>query len=747
MYGDQTMSYEAIKTPSLAQSQYNLVQVLVKQERWQEAIESCGQVLELDPVFVPAYQTLGELLHQQEDWESAVKYYQAAIELKPDFAEFHHGLGLALSKLKKWEEAARALDKATELNPHFSWSYNSLGEALLRLHRWEKAVEALRKAIELNPDFAWSYFNLGEALCELRDWDGAIFAFQKAMELEKELPCIERKLGDVLYRQSHRYTEEALQLYRRAIAKDPSDFNVYHKLLEVEPGNVEWYFKLGEALESQGELEQALVFYDIALQKNPEAWEKAMEAYSRIMGVHPDSGFIKEKLSKTYTSLAKFSLQKALANYRLAIEFDQDNLELYSQAIAINSQDPQLHLGLAKALMRKGEHPSVIAVDSKEVNKSLYHPQKIVNEVNSQTDSSIEEFDWQLYLEFNPDLNNLTSYEEAYEHWLNHGQLEGRLALESQFYNLHDLKSSDLPLDFDWQGYIKLNLDLQDKVKTKWQAIKHYLSHGIKEERIYTLEQRKFRSQVAEKSIPREHSESIKSETIRLAVLVHVYYYDLWPELRNYLNNIEQDFDLFVNIVESVWQPNIHEGIRRDFPEARILVTKNRGKDVGGQLASMGHLDFDKYDLFCLIHTKKSPHISPVVSNQWRNDLISALLGSKDKVKTNLEIMRRDAKIGVLGSRYWRNTEVSNNSANYYKLLDEFAIKPEARECEYVAGTMMFVRPQVMKPIYEKFGNVELEDGDNKDLKFHMDGQIAHSLERIIGNLVKQQNLEFFWQD
>ena len=73
-------------------------------------------------------------------------------------------------------------------------------------------------------------------------------------------------------------------------------------------------------------------------------------------------------------------------------------------------------------------------------------------------------------------------------------------------------------------------------------------------------------------------------------------------------------------------------------------------------------------------------------------------------------------------------------------MLKEFKIKPEAQYCKYIIGAMMFVRSQIMKTIYNHFCDQELEGGDDRDLSFHVDGQVAHAIERLIGNLVRDRD-------
>lgn len=319
MYGDLKMSYEAIKSPSLAQSQYNLVLVLIKQERWQEAVQACGQVIDLDPVFVPAYQTLGELLHQQGDWEAAIQCYQKAIDLKPEFAGFHHGLGLALGKLEKWTEAAKALSKATELNPDFSWSHNSLGEALLRLKKWDGAAKALRKAIKLNPDFAWSYFNLGEVLTQLQDWDGAVNAYKSASKLQSDLPNIQSKLGNALQQQSNADPQAALDCYLEGIKNNPDNEEAYLKALEIKANDAELYVQYGNALVEQNRTSEAIFAYYLAIQTQPNN--------------------IKFHLKLGKTLIAQGQIGHAIDCYRRALKF--------------NPGAESIELALEKALVRK----------------------------------------------------------------------------------------------------------------------------------------------------------------------------------------------------------------------------------------------------------------------------------------------------------------------------------------------------------------------------------------------------------
>jgi len=88
------------------------------------------------------------------------------------------------------------------------------------------------------------------------------------------------------------------------------------------------------------------------------------------------------------------------------------------------------------------------------------------------------DFIWQTYNRLNPDLRDIVDgqpvfYDEEHSkiHYLRHGIFEGRN------YKI------DLPLDFDWQKYLELNTDLN--IQYEEQSISHYLNDGFFENRHY----------------------------------------------------------------------------------------------------------------------------------------------------------------------------------------------------------------------------------------------------------------------
>jgi len=78
------------------------------------------------------------------------------------------------------------------------------------------------------------------------------------------------------------------------------------------------------------------------------------------------------------------------------------------------------------------------------------------------------DFNWQSYLNANPDVANALGYSEdaAVNHYLNHGQYENR------------------PLSFDWESYLNANPDVSNALGySEDAAVRHYKEYGQKEGR------------------------------------------------------------------------------------------------------------------------------------------------------------------------------------------------------------------------------------------------------------------------
>ncbi len=68
--------------------------------------------------------------------------------------------------------------------------------------------------------------------------------------------------------------------------------------------------------------------------------------------------------------------------------------------------------------------------------------------------NNIDNFDWEFYISYYPDLNKLNSYELAYRHWCRYGKKEGRICYNNMILPNNILQISD---DFNYIDIIKNN--------------------------------------------------------------------------------------------------------------------------------------------------------------------------------------------------------------------------------------------------------------------------------------------------
>lgn len=265
------------KQPDLIAAYLGLGELLAQLGGKEQGINCYLQGLKYAQQHPELYYRLGNLYITDQQWSQAALCYQKATQYAPDHGAAYHQLGEALSHQEYWSDAILAYRQAIKFQPDFSWSYNNLGYALIQLGQWTEAIPIYLQAIKLKPDFPWSYYNLAEAHGKLDQWSEAIAFYQQAAEIQADLPKIQQKLGDAYYHQSQQYREQALKHFQLAIEQDPSDPQPYHQALAIDKNNLDLYLKLGELLVQQGQLDEGIVIYQMALQiqpKNSEALER-----------------------------------------------------------------------------------------------------------------------------------------------------------------------------------------------------------------------------------------------------------------------------------------------------------------------------------------------------------------------------------------------------------------------------------------------------------------------------------------
>ena len=306
----------------------------------------------------------------------------------------------------------------------------------------------------------------------------------------------------------------------------------------------------------------------------------------------------------------------------------------------------------------------------------------------------------------------------------------------------------EIPIDFDAPEYIQLYPDLRWLTdQSPLEALRHYMRHGRWEPRLHTLR--------TDPAPPTEEMAALDigvpdllAQSARpLCVLAHVYYPELWEELSTYIGNLPQDsYDLYVNLVDDTFDPELLVAHSSDaFPSARVYVSENFGRDVGGHCQLLRNLRMEDYRLFCLLHTKKSPHMGAGEVQRWRRKLIGPLMGSREYAAENIRTLLEDETIGQLGSAACRL---------YGDERQPGEIRPVARTDEHRGGVGrggvrlgyhdVSCGRRCCRGCSRWPETLRSRGAANRPWKAMALG--AHAIERVFGAVVRDMNYRFEWR-
>ncbi len=214
-----------------------------------------------------------------------------------------------------------------------------------------------------------------------------------------------------------------------------------------------------------------------------------------------------------------------------------------------------------------------------------------------------------------------------------------------------------------------------------------------------------------------------------IAVVLHLYYPDLWNEMRIAIERIPQPFDLFVSVVKDT-SDHMRTLVAQAFPNAYIFEFENRGRDIGPFLVLLQSGVLFRYDLVCKLHTKRSLHEQD--GDVWRRALIDGVLGSSRQINQIVSSFRSDPDLGmVVADRniYRAYEHWAGNEKVLAELLPRVGISPDVKDRSFPGGSIFWIRPFVLRALLG--AGISLNDFEPEPLQ--RDGALAHAVERMFG--------------
>jgi lipopolysaccharide biosynthesis protein len=222
----------------------------------------------------------------------------------------------------------------------------------------------------------------------------------------------------------------------------------------------------------------------------------------------------------------------------------------------------------------------------------------------------------------------------------------------------------------------------------------------------------------------RSAGRSRPSRLPRVAVVAHVYYEELWPEISSRLRAWDVPFALHVTTPQN----GFADVIKADWPNAIVACVPNRGRDLAAFLQQAAIAIDGGAELLCKVHTKRSAHRTD--GEQWRKDLYRKILGDRHLVRSIIQAFTENAALGIVapeghvvaGEYYW-----GSNADRVRSLAVRIGYPGDPTPFVFAAGSMFWARSEALQPVLD----LGLETADFEEEEGQLDGTLAHALERL----------------
>jgi tetratricopeptide (TPR) repeat protein len=339
---------EAIRlNPEAAVAHNYLSAVYAARGELDEAIAHAERAVEIDPGLAIAHNNLGTYFTSKGDLERARAAMVRALKLDPEYPEAYNNLGNVHFKAGRLDEASSSFEKALSLRPNYIEALVNRGLLLGERGRFPEAIESFSKALALDSDSVPALVGLGRALFANRQVDEAQNAFQKAVQLEASSPTAYEWLARCLVVGNQ--AEKAKEVLNRGLKVSPNHPSLHHlygQILGQEEKYDEAIQHLEAAIAASVEYSEDVVALDAlhyalagALLMSEQV-DKGLLHLKRALSINPRNFMVLNDLGLVNEQLGR--LEEALSFYQQALEIEPsftpaaENLKRVKQRLGIS---------------------------------------------------------------------------------------------------------------------------------------------------------------------------------------------------------------------------------------------------------------------------------------------------------------------------------------------------------------------------------------------------------------------------
>lgn len=306
---------------------------LLKENRYEEAVECFASILEKDKENNYALVGLGDAARKRGAFRDAADHYRRCLV-------YHPGNSYALFGLADCYKALNQYHKAIEIWEQYLLHDNTnitvltrVADAYRKVHDFRKSKAIYQRVLEMEADNHYALIGLGHLHYDFKEYKEALSYWQRMVDLQGDRVDI-RVLTSIgnCYRKLKQF-DRGIPYFEKALEREPDNFyalfgiadcyrgvgkqshslEYWNRILEKDPRNKVILTRAGDAYRNLGDLEKATSYYENALNIEFDVYAiLGLAVIARLQGKWDDA----------ITSL-KLLVQNDPKNYRIYIELAQ----------------------------------------------------------------------------------------------------------------------------------------------------------------------------------------------------------------------------------------------------------------------------------------------------------------------------------------------------------------------------------------------------------------------------------------
>ena len=232
------------------------------------------------------------------------------------------------------------------------------------------------------------------------------------------------------------------------------------------------------------------------------------------------------------------------------------------------------------------------------------------------------------------------------------------------------------------------------------------------------------------------NKEQSRENSETLAVILHVFYLDIFAEIIEKIEQIESDYKLYISTHSGIYY-EVCELVRSKKVYATIVSYENVGRDIYPFTQIMQYVKKNNHEYLIKLHTKKSPHRLSR-GTVWREKMVAELL-NQDNIDMFIRYVKR-YPIGIVGPTdftYKLSDKIGPNIKTLKKLSRQINYKFDSNNEFFIGGSMFFSTIEAVEPILQLNLSIDMFESE----PIPVDGTMAHAIERFFGIACSKQGL------